>query len=274
MGWDRLHHPPKPKPRGGTLLALGVQRPSFAHSPGPGFSLTYPLPRPQIMCDLPSATQHLTVLVGHHPKVPFAPRHVAQRPDQGEAKALWSSHGSPKEHLPVHLCMARELILASHQHTQPSDQVSCTARAALPSCSSSSPQPCGQQAQGQGHSITHLLFLGLDLGAASEPLFLSLGSFGALGSRGFRGFLATSLCLGSFGFFDSFTFLGSFGSLGSLLLFGFTSTAALSPPSCSPRSFFQMPRGKRARLVPVCATEKAHTEDSGEMTDIKNTGPA
>lgn len=50
--------------------------------------LTHPLPRPQIMYLRPSATQHLTVLVGHVPKVPFAPGHLAQRPDQGEAKTL------------------------------------------------------------------------------------------------------------------------------------------------------------------------------------------
>lgn len=102
------------------------------------FSLTYPLPRPQIMYDRPSATQHLTILVGHLSKVPL-PQDLAQRSDQGEAKALRSSYESgvlqgliPKR-APACPISAWPESSSWHpnQHIQPSDQVSCTPSSAL-----------------------------------------------------------------------------------------------------------------------------------------------
>lgn len=103
------------------------------------FLLTYPLPRPQIMYDRPSATQHLIVLVGYLPKVPFAPGHSAQRPDQGEAKTLQLSYGSGilqvliSKRAPARPISAWPESSSWHpnQHIQPSDQVSYTPSAAL-----------------------------------------------------------------------------------------------------------------------------------------------
>lgn len=128
------------------------------------FSLTYPLLRPQIMYDRPSATQHLIALVEHLPKVPFAPGHLAQRPDQGETKTLWSSYGSrvlqgliPKK-APTCLISAWPESSSWHpnQHIQPSDQVSCTPSAAaaqLHSCSSC--KPTVLSAAGTGTGLHH-----------------------------------------------------------------------------------------------------------------------
>lgn len=103
------------------------------------FLLTYPLPRPQIMYDRPFATQHLIVLVGYLPKVPFAPGHSAQRPDQGEAKTLQLSYGSGilqvliSKRAPARPISAWPESSSWHpnQHIQPSDQVSYTPSAAL-----------------------------------------------------------------------------------------------------------------------------------------------
>lgn len=132
--------PSQTQGRGRQAAALGVHRPPFAHSPGPGFSHSHTLlPRPKIMYDRPSATQHCTVLVGHLPKAPFAPGHSAQRPDQGVAKTLQSSctsgvsEGLIPKRAPTCPISAWPESSSQHpnQHIQPSDQVSCTSTAAL-----------------------------------------------------------------------------------------------------------------------------------------------
>lgn len=111
------------------------------------FSLTYPLPRPQIIYDRPSATQHLTVLVGHLPKVPFSPGCSAQRLDQGDAKTLWSSYGSRvswghiTQTAPACPISAWPESSSWHpnQHIQPSDQAPAHPVLLSPRCSSRKP---------------------------------------------------------------------------------------------------------------------------------------